>query len=556
VKQSAPRIAPNWVVPALISVTLLFLLGLFSTEISDPDFWWHLKTGAYIATQHRLPNPDPFAYTTAAAPASPDELSIRTFNLTHEWLAQEAWYAIQHVGGWPAVVLWKALLMAALCVLTGWVVRRRTDSWMWAVAAALATASLAVEFAHDRPAILTFVFTAAFIAIFEERRRLWWLPILALIWANCHGGFFFAWIVCAAYSADALVRRAPDARRVLLVSGAVVLLTGLNPNGFAAVANVIRYRQSPLQSTLVEWSRPDLWGAPYAFNVLLYASALVVLISWKRVRLSDWILFALFAAASLTAFRNELFIGMLAPILIASYWPWKRPLPSWAPVAASAVIAAALVWGTARGAFFQLRAAEWRFPQGAAQFLSEHRISARVFNTYEYGGYLIWKGLPVFIDGRALSESVFDDYRKILGAQPNDPGPRQLLARYGVGVIVMNAFEYTSGAMYPLALSLAQANQTEWKLVYEDPESLVFVRDVPPGIGVLDSGRIVSHLEAECTLHVERDPEFSLCGRTLGNYFLRARDRERARRALGLYLAHPYGEDPEARRAYLQLLGP
>lgn len=547
--------APKWAIPALISATLLFLLGLFSTEISDPDFWWHLKTGEFIATQHRLPNPDPFAYTTASAPTSPEELRTRSFNLTHEWLAQVAWYGIQRVGGWPGVVLWKALLMTALCGLGGWVVRRRTGSWLWAVAAALATASLAVEFARDRPAILTFVFTAAFLALFELRKGLWALPVLALIWANCHGGFFFAWIVCAAYAADALVRRTLDARRILIVSGLAVLLTGINPNGFAAVANVIRYRQSPLQSTLVEWSRPDLWGPPYAFDLLLYGSVIIVAISWRRVRVSDWILFVLFAAASLTAFRNEVFIGVLAPMLIASYWPWKRALPAWAPVAALTLIAAAFIWGASRGAFFQLRAAQWRYPEGAARFLSDHHISARVFNTYEYGGYLIWKDVPVFIDGRALSEAVFDDYRKILGGQSNDPALQQRLTQYGVGAIVMNAFEYSSGVMYPLGLSLAQPNPAGWKLVYEDPQALVFLRDPPTGIGILDPGRVITHLEAECALHVERDPEFSLCARTLGDYFLRAGDRDRARRALGLYLAHPYGEDPEARRAYLQLLG-
>jgi hypothetical protein len=57
-------------------------------------------------------------------------------------------------------------------------------------------------------------------------------------------------------------------------------------------------------------------------------------------------------------------------------------------------------------------------------------------------------------------------------------------------------------------------------------------------------------------LHIERDPRFSLCARTLGDLFLRAGDRVRARRALALYLAHPYGgaDDPEARRAYADLL--
>src|SRR5207302_543532 len=97
---------PKW----LLAVVALFLLGLFSTEMADPDSWWHLATGRYIVTQHRLPVPDPFAYTTAlVAPASAGEAETRRFNLTQEWLAQSLWYGIEAIGGVPAVVLWKAL---------------------------------------------------------------------------------------------------------------------------------------------------------------------------------------------------------------------------------------------------------------------------------------------------------------------------------------------------------------------------------------------------------------------------------------------------------------
>jgi hypothetical protein len=217
----------------------------------------------------------------------------------------------------------------------------------------------------------------------------------------------------------------------------------------------------------------------------------------------------------------------------------------------------ALVVGSARGGFFQLRAAEWRFPAGAAGFLRDHQISAPLFNTYEYGGYLIWRGVPVFIDGRALSETVFRDYRTILGAPAGDPARPELLARYGIGAVIMNAFEYNSGALYGLALALAQPGAAEWKLVYEDPQAMVFLRAVPNGMPVLDKRRILDHLQDECDMHVTRDPEFSLCARTLGDLFLRAGDNARARHALALYLEHPYGgiADPEARRAYLQLVG-
>ncbi len=50
-------------------------------------------------------------------------------------------------------------------------------------------------------------------------------------------------------------------------------------------------------------------GRAYGFDILLYAAALVLVLSWRTVRPADRILFAFFASASLTAFRNTPFIG-------------------------------------------------------------------------------------------------------------------------------------------------------------------------------------------------------------------------------------------------------
>ncbi len=554
-QKSVAKTPSAWLVPALLALTALFLIGLFATEFADTDAWWHLKTGEYIVHTDRLPYPDPFAYTTSMAkPSYPGETETQRFNLTHEWLAQVAMYLVQATGGLGAVVLCKALLLAAICGLAGFIVRLRTGSWLWCVAAALAAASVVTYFAHDRPSILSYLFSAAFLLIFEDRRRLWLLPVLALVWANCHGGFFLGWIICGAYACDALVRRAADAKRVFAYSVATVLLSGLNPNGFRVVTTLASYRSSPMTATLIEWSRPGLWGEPHSYFVLLYGAAAILAISWRRVRVSDWLLFLAFGAASLAAFRNLPLVGLLAPILIATYFPWKRSLPLAAQYASAAAVAAALVWGIVAGSFFQLRAAEWRFPAGAAGFLREHAPGVKLFNTYEDGGYLIWRGLPVFIDGRSLSENVFQDYRLVMGTPSGDPRRDLTLNRYGVGAIVLNAFEYNSGIVYPLAMALAQPGASDWKLVYEDPAAMVFLRNVPSGLPVLDKTRILDHLEAECQLHIARDPEFSLCARTLGNLFLQLGDRARARRNFALYLDHPYDNDPRPRQQYLQLL--
>lgn len=542
----------RWIVLALAA---LFLIGLFSTELADPDAWWHLRSGAFIAAQHRLPNPDPFAWTTAHAPtAYPGEPLARRFNLTHEWLAQLLLYALYATGGFGAIVFSKALLLAATCGLAGCAAARRAGDWWWGVAAACATASLALEFAADRPALLTFFFVALFIAICESGRRLWLLPLASLLWANLHGGFFLGWVVCGAYAADALVRDRAAAKRFLLAAAAAVLVSGANPNGFRVIETLLAYRQSAMQASLVEWTRPYLWGPPYAFDVLLYAAAACLLLAWRRVRLAHWLLFAAFAAAALMAFRNLILVGILAPILIAAYWPRPFRVPLALRYATAALLAAGLGWGAVSGRFFQFRAAEWRYPSGAVQFLAGRHIDVPLFNTYEYGGYLIWRGRSVFVDGRALSETVYGDYYKILNSAPPDPVRFATLSRYGAGAIVANGFEYVSGALYPLVVALSIPNQSEWKLVYEDPQSLVFLRDVPPGVPVLPLSRISQHLVDECELHIGRDPAFPRCARTLGDLFLRLGDREHARRLLALYLEHTDEDDRPAKDAYHRLL--
>ena len=41
-------------------------------------------------------------------------------------------------------------------------------------------------------------------------------------------------------------------------------------------------------------------------------------------------------------------------------------------------------------------------PKGAIDFVQRKNIIGNVFNDYNFGGYLIFSGIPTFVDGRAL----------------------------------------------------------------------------------------------------------------------------------------------------------
>lgn len=560
-KPTQPETIPRWLRPLVLGLSAVCLLGWFSPEISDSDFWWHLKTGQYIAETHALPVPDPFAYTTALAKtAYPAEPRTRQFNLTHEWLAQVLMYSVYRVGGFAGIVLARAGALVGFCALAGLAAYWRRGSFGAAVAVAFAAGSIASTFTTDRPYLITLLLLALTLILMELRRWLWLLPPLFLVWANCHGGYFLGWVVLGAYSAEALVhwlqkRPDPGSRQLWLVSAICVLVCGINPNGLRIFQVLLDYRGSFLQGRLLEWARPSFWP-PQAFSILLVAAGVAMLWARRQVRIADWLLFGAFAAAALTAQRNIILVALVAPLFLVSYLPWNLRVPVWGEFVVLLLVAAGLATGIARGIFFQLRVAEWRYPAGAADFLLANRVTGPMFNTYEYGGYLMWRLWPqqrVFIDGRALSESVFMDYARILYNHDESDGGKtadQLLDQYGVQVIVMNSFEYTTGPIYLLAPALADPKQTTWKLVYHDPQALVFMRNPPPQIHPLDSLQVLQHMEDECSLHIEHEPQYPRCARGLGQVFSKVGDLARARRWIGEYLSHPHAPDPEAEQAY------
>lgn len=546
---------PKWLQPALVALAAIVLIALFSREVSDFDFWWTLKSGQYIAQTHRLPAPDPFAFTTAGArDMYAGEAMVRRFNLTFEWLAQLIFYGVYSAAGFGGIVLFRSLLLAACCGFVGLIAWKRRGRFYLALLAAFATSLvLAADFTNDRSYLFTFFFLAATLALLEFRKWPWLLPAMASIWANCHGGFFLQWVAIGAYCVESLILRKRE-RTLWIVLAACVAACAVNPNGYRVLQVLGYFRGSFLQSKLLEWQASSLWPLT-AFSVLLLLGAAALLWARRRARPVDWLLFAAFAAAALMAQRNMFLVAFWAPVILVSYVPWKRALS----FAAAAAVMGAVGVSLARGASFQFRAAEWRFPAGASEWLMAHHVTSPMFNTYEYGGYLIWRLWPqerVFIDGRALSESVFNDYARILYNHSNaDGGPtaQELLDWYGIQTIVMNGFEYSEGLTYNLMLSLS-GDRTTWKLVYSDPQAVVFMREPPPGVQPLPNAMVFDHLEAECAAHLEHVPKLTLCARALGQIFATTRDFPRARKWLGYYLSTAHAADPEAEQAYRQML--
>lgn len=108
------------------------------------------------------------------------------------------------------------------------------------------------------------------------------------------------------------------------------------------------------------------------------------------------------------------------------------------------------------------------FPVGAADWIEANEPSARVFNRYEWGGYL---GLrrpdePIYIDGRAdvYGDAVIREYVAVIGL---DGDPQAVLDRYDIDTVL-----YPPGNPFADWLDAQQ----RWSRAYEDSLAVIWVR--------------------------------------------------------------------------------
>src|SRR5262249_35412632 len=147
-------------------------------------------------------------------------------------------------------------------------------------------------------------------------------------------------------------------RQLWLVAVVSFLISAVNPNGFRVIEIMLKYRNSPIQSTNLEWQYPAFW-LPSGFSFVLFGALVILWIARRQPRPIDWILYVVFGAASLLAVRNTILMGLVGPVLMFAYVPlWKRAIPIKAEYAAAAILAASALFGIATRRAFQLHAAE------------------------------------------------------------------------------------------------------------------------------------------------------------------------------------------------------
>ncbi|HET9847572.1 MAG TPA: hypothetical protein VFR68_03315 [Candidatus Dormibacteraeota bacterium] len=495
---------------------LLFvaIFSLAAVPPLDPDLWWHLANGRLIIATGSIPHVDVYSFSAAGQPW-----------VMHEWLADLGMYGLFRLGGLPLLVGVFAAVVTASAGCLFWLLRRSGVQPAAAVVLTLIGALAGSTAWGARPQLLNVLFAGVLmIGLLRYRDgqlRSWMLPPYIWVWANLHSGFVVGVIIGGLFVAGEAIdiwRASPQAMpRPRLLSLAVAIaasipLSVINPFGIATLLFAVGTLTSPLiQNNIQEWASPDFHSlAGLLFEGLVFLMLAGLATRRVALRSSEWVLaFALLYLAFSSQRHVPLFVLCAAPLygrcaqallaLVASLpnasnarIARKRgsPGPAGAPrrgrvklggnpllglvnLVVLLVVGAGMVGDRAMPNLqpaTEAAAISGALPVHVSDALASLGRPVRVFNYYDYGGYLVWRLFPsggrVYIDGRVevYGTRIFANYLQVNYV---GDGWRSVIAQARPDAILL-----PTG--HPLVRLLQQ--DAEWQQFSRDPVSTVFIR--------------------------------------------------------------------------------
>lgn len=474
----------------MLLVLLLCIFFMASREVTDPDFWWHLRTGQHILEAKSIPRQDIFSYTLPNQPW-----------ITHEWLTEIILYLIYSVSGQEGLILtFAAVITGAFALLY---LQCPGRPYLAAFVIILAAITSAVTWGV-RPQMFSLFLSSAFLYILHSYKRgrkkiIWLLPPLMVLWANLHGSFFLGLVFPSVHIVGATIANLysgsdeqslawSDVRRLLIVT----LITGLaplaNPNGIRLLLYPFGTLGSPaMQAYIMEWFSPDfhqIQFQPLALFILLIVVALGL--SRRAPSATGFLFLVGFGYASLRSARHIPFFALTAsPVLAAqllhvwqrSKWsrrftPTRRQsgttylILNWLLLSLVILGGAIKVGLTLSG---NTAAQKDAFPVEAVDFIEDQHITGNMYNLYHWGGYLAWRLYPdqkVFIDGRAdvYGDAFIDQYLQVYQLREDWEEP-------------LDAHQVTLAIVEDGSpLSTVLNGTPQWERRYADQTAVIFVR--------------------------------------------------------------------------------
>lgn len=471
-------------------LTYLGFMAYGSSLLGDGDTYWHIAAGRWIIDHGAIPFQDPFSHTMRGSPW-----------MAHEWLSEVMLALAHQAGGWTGVIaLTAAAFACAIAILTRFLLKdfEPVHALMFAALAVMMAAPHVLARPHVLAMPLMVIWTAQLVRGAERGRApgLWLLPVMTL-WANLHGGFTLGLALTLFFAAEGILNARKNNETLASVKswglfvGLTLTSALLTPHGIKGILFTVQILSgSYALDHIGEWQSPGFHGFQ-PLEIWLLAGLAVALHQGIRLPAMRLALLLALLHLALKYVRNVELVGLLAPLFLAPPLArqWQERTAAGRQLAKVDRIFRELAKKASRRTAFltmavlalttflvvqldTLRPDEATTPSAAVQAVQKAHLTGPVLNEYGMGGYLIYTGIPPFIDGRAdiYGDAFMKECFDALSLTTSD-GLQKLLQKYHI--------EWTLLPPGSAAVALLD-HLPEWRRLYADKVAVVHVRNTVP----------------------------------------------------------------------------
>lgn len=450
---------------------LIFIFALLLPTqkiLGDPDSYLHVAVGNWILSNGMIPSVDPFSFVMKGQPW-----------VAHEWLSQVLMAAVHDLLGWYGIMLITSFAFASTLFIQYRFLSRHLET-IQTVAFVIISASGLMTHLLGRPHVLVWPLMALWLSALltaseQGRRPPWWLLLIMALWVNMHASFILGLVLFCFVALDAVLRN-PKLWGSWTFFGLVsVVVCAANPYGWDVLFFPFDLKSLNFLPEIVEWASPDL----REFSLLIVSLILIAFyVGLKRIQI-PLVYVPLMIALIYQASNHSRYVSiavLLLPFLLragskqrqAAVKPTQEFLEVFKSMSAIWILGALTLIVVFLPFIKEYRPGHAYTPKIAVDVLVDTPLSGNGINLYEYGGYLIYRGLPVFVDGRA--DLYHDQHlRKYFAATASKDASeiRAVLDKFNINwslfpkeSLINNFFEQEPG----------------WKKFHEDDLAIIYVR--------------------------------------------------------------------------------
>ena len=465
---------------ALFSAPLLNVVG--ETLLRDPDTFWHIGVGRLILQTHSLPWVDQLSHTFQGHPW-----------MAKDWLSEIIFALTYQAGGWKGVV---SIAIGAIALTFTLLFMELARQMRMTAALSMAMFAYVLSSIHflARPHLLSFpilvLWFGGLIRAVESRKspNLLLLPLMTL-WANLHGSFTLGFAVGCLLALEAIFKSGPGHRVRILLHWAMFLAAAalaalITPYGYhSAYGTAQIFGGNEALHYINEWRAFD-FSKEILVGPLIIGLIFFGFLAGVKIRFMRLVIVTITFYLMLVYIRMVPIFALVTPLMIASSLRAQFPFlslesqrhdpflskllrlsrPGYALIFSVLLIGPSLLMLSARA----IRPHEAIYPVSAVDYIVRTDPSGRVYNDFSFGGYLVFRGVRTFIDGR--TEQLFGGgFLSRTFDSPNKPNDEFLE--------LLDEYKVSSALVRPQSAQALKLDRTPaWQRQYADDVALVYQR--------------------------------------------------------------------------------